>query len=197
MHPLNEVFKSQAVLEDYKQSNFTKGHLAPCSHMNTEEDKEATFTLTNIVPQVDKSNSGPWEKWEEKVKKKIKPHCRGEMYVITGVMPYESNTSLINDRVAVPEYIWSAYCCPTYKIPNGLKDKGSINMQQFFPTYGAVGRNDPNSNEKIVNKTDTSQGYDVREMPLVELENILKERMNKEEEVRLFKDSCKKDKTEI
>uniref|UniRef100_A0A3Q2G4L4 Uncharacterized protein n=1 Tax=Cyprinodon variegatus TaxID=28743 RepID=A0A3Q2G4L4_CYPVA len=147
-----QVGNKHSVLDDYKNSGFTRGHLAPSSHQNTKEDKEATFTLTNIVPQKEESNSGPWKTWEEKVRKSFKNYCKGEMYVITGVIPYESNTPLINGRVAVPEYIWSAYCCPKY----------------FFPAYGAVGRNDPNSNDKIV-----------REMPLENLESVLKKRMNR------------------
>ncbi|XP_038164734.1 endonuclease domain-containing 1 protein-like [Cyprinodon tularosa] len=184
-----DVIESQAVLDDYKNSGFTRGHLAPSSHQNTKEDKEATFTLTNIVPQKEQSNSGPWETWEEKVRKSFKNYCKGEMYVITGVMPYESNTPLINGRVAVPEYIWSAYCCPKYA--SKLPEK----EQKFFPAYGAVGRNDPNSNEKIVKKTENYHGYDVREMPLENLESILKKRTNRKgDDVNLFDSKCSKPK---
>ncbi|KAL6117635.1 uncharacterized protein ACO6RY_15376 [Pungitius sinensis] len=51
------VMESQAVEEDYK-SIFTKGHLNPTGHQKTEQDRMATFTLTNIVPQRMVSNNG-------------------------------------------------------------------------------------------------------------------------------------------
>ncbi|GLD67366.1 endonuclease domain-containing 1 protein-like protein [Lates japonicus] len=89
------------------------------------------------------------------------------MYVITGVMPYENGEHMINNRVVVPEYMRSAYCCPNHT-PNA----------QFFPTYAAVGRNDPDSNNDIVtmdpNVQGDGRGYDVERMDLKRLEGILR-----------------------
>ncbi|KAK2849100.1 hypothetical protein Q5P01_008934 [Channa striata] len=169
------VIESQAVLQDYKNSNYTKGHLNPNMHQKTQADREATFTLTNIVPQQAASNSGPWSILENEVLRKYKNYCKGPMYVITGSMPYESGAHWINNRVSVPEYMWSAYCCPSF---NSSLPKS---MQSFFPTYAAVGRNDPNSAEEIVPvnvKAKASvRGFDVRRMPLETLEGILRQRL--------------------
>ncbi|MEQ2166975.1 hypothetical protein GOODEAATRI_033998, partial [Goodea atripinnis] len=169
------VIESQAVLQDYKDSSFSKGHLNPSSHQSTMEDREAPLTLTNIIPQQVGSNSGPWNKLENEVLRRFKDVCKEPMYVITGVMPYESETHWINNRVSVPEYMWSAYCCPSYV------SKLHKVMKPFFPTYAAVGRNDPSSGEEIVPinaKAKTSvRGYDVRQMPLETLEGILAERL--------------------
>ncbi|XP_035983575.1 uncharacterized protein LOC110369111 [Fundulus heteroclitus] len=168
------VFESRAVNQDYTNSGFTRGHLNPSSHQKTGEDRVATFTLTNIVPQKEGSNSGPWSQLEKNVSKRLNNFGNGPMYVITGVMPYKSKTHKINNRVYVPEYMWSAYCCPSYKpdLPE--------NEKQFFPTFAAVGRNDPSSGEEIVpvNKTAKSAGYDVKQMPLQELEVMLNKRLN-------------------
>lgn len=169
------VIESQAVLHDYMNSSYTKGHLNPSMHQKTKEDREATFTLTNIVPQRAGSNSGPWSGLENEVLTKFKTFCNGSMYVITGVMPYNSEPRWINNRVSVPEYMWSAYCCPSYKsnLPKSVKP--------FFPTYAAVGRNDRNSGEEIVPvnvKAKASvRGYDVRRMSLETLEGILTQRL--------------------
>ncbi|KAK5608670.1 hypothetical protein CRENBAI_022035 [Crenichthys baileyi] len=182
------VMESQAVLQDYKDSNFSKGHLNPSSHQSTMEDREATFTLTNIVPQRVGSNSGPWRQLENKVLGRFKAFCKGPMYVITGVMPYKSETHRINNRVSVPEYMWSAYCCPSYG--SDLPD----DMRPFFPTSAAVGRNDPSSGEAIVpvnaTATQSVEGYDVKQMPLETLEVILAQRLNAP--VSLFDGNCKK-----
>lgn len=180
------VIESQAVLQDYKNSSFTKGHLNPSMHQKTKVDREATFTLTNIVPQQAGSNSGPWSTLENKVLSKFKDFCFGSMYVITGAMPYASGERWINNRVSVPEYMWSAYCCPTYN--TSLPESA----QSFFPTYAAVGRNDRNSGEEIVpvnvNVKRSVRGFDVREMPVETLESILKQRLAMP--ISLFHEQC-------
>lgn len=183
---VENVVESQAVLQDYESSNFTKGHLNPRLHQQTTEDQEATFTLTNIVPQREGSNSGTWSLFEESVLKKFQNFCNGSMYVITGVMPYTTEGHFIKNRVSVPEYLWSAYCCLSYK-----HDKS---QREFFPTYAAVGRNDPSSGEEIV-PVNTKlkpplQGYDVKKMPLKDLEVILAQRLNMP--ISLFDGNCQK-----
>ncbi|XP_074504900.1 endonuclease domain-containing 1 protein-like [Sebastes fasciatus] len=180
------VIESQAVVKDYRNSNFTKGHLNPSLHQKTKEDREATFTLTNIVPQKAGSNSGPWSKLENGVLKKFKAFCNGLMHVITGVMPYESEPRWINNRVSVPEYMWSAFCCPSYR--SGLPE----HVKPFFPTHAAVGRNDRNSGEEIVpvnvKARASVRGYDVRRMSLETLEGILTQRLGMP--ITLFDGQC-------
>ncbi|XP_029367660.1 endonuclease domain-containing 1 protein-like isoform X2 [Echeneis naucrates] len=180
------VIESQAILQDFKNSNFTKGHLNPSMHQKTKEDREATFSLTNIVPQRAGSNSGPWSRLEDEMLRKFKAFCEGQMYVITGAMPYKSGVRWINNRVSVPEYMWSAYCCPSYK-PN-LPES----IQSSFPTYAAVGRNDRHSGEEIVpinvKARASVRGYDVRRMTLESLEGILRQRLGMP--ITLFNGQC-------
>lgn len=191
---LKDKFENQATLVDYKDSVYTKGHLDPKQHQGTLEDKEATYTLTNIVPQRGGSNAGTWGTLEEKITKR-KKSCNGNMYVITGTILFEDDPKIpsfirnMNNGVAAPEYIWSAYCCTDYK--NNLNK----NEKQFFPTFAAVGRNFPDSGDDIVKKTpdvkSNELGYDVREMPLNELEEILTRKLNKEQmKITLFDKHC-------
>ncbi|XP_047440552.1 endonuclease domain-containing 1 protein-like [Mugil cephalus] len=178
-----DVIRSQAVLEDYTGGNYTKGHLAPSQHMGTSDDRAATFTLTNIVPQTNFSNNGPWSDLEKRVLQRFRQYCTGKMYVITGTIPYKP-VRLLKGRVSIPEYIWSAYCCPSFKskLPNDTS---------FFPTYAAVGRNDPDSGEEIVEKDPSP--YAVKEMSLANLENILWQNLKKKK-LNLFKGQCKQGK---
>ncbi|XP_074529751.1 endonuclease domain-containing 1 protein-like [Halichoeres trimaculatus] len=180
------VIESQAVLQDYKNSNFTKGHLNPSMHQKTRENREATFTLTNVVPQKAGSNSGPWSRLENEVLRKFKTFCNGSMYVITGSMPYKSEPRWINNRVSVPEYMWSAYCCPSFRASL------YTSATPFFPTYAAVGRNDRNSDEDIVpvnvKARASVRGYDVRRMTLESLEEILAQRLGMP--ISLFQGQC-------
>lgn len=170
------VVESQAVQKDYIGSTYTRGHLNPSLHHNDTDVRRATFTLTNVVPQQAGSNDGPWAKQESNVSKILGEHCLGEAYIVTGVIPYEKDRWLKDEgRVAIPEYMWSAFCCQNYSqdLPKGLNG--------IFPTFGAIGRNDPNSTEEIVPvdphpQKKEERGYDVRIMPLPILEGYLKKR---------------------
>lgn len=169
------VVESQAVQKDYINSSYTRGHLNPSQHHNDTVVRHATFTLTNIVPQKPGSNDGPWAKLENYVKQILQKYCLGEAYVVTGVIPYEKDRWLKDEgRVAIPEYMWSAYCCQNYTrdLPKDLS--------YSFPTFGAIGRNDPNSTQEIVpvnpQRKPKERGYDVARMPLPILEGHLKER---------------------
>lgn len=180
------VIECQAVLNDYKNSSFTKGHLNPSMHQETKEDRKATFTLTNIVPQKRGSNSGPWNHLEKEVLEKFKAFCNGSMYVITGVIPYTTSDRWINNRVSVPEYLWSAYCCPSFS------DQLPVSMKPFFPAYAAVGRNDPDSGGEIVpvnvKARASVRGYDFKKMSVSALEDILNQRLATS--ISLFDGQC-------
>ncbi|KPP71060.1 endonuclease domain-containing 1 protein-like [Scleropages formosus] len=168
------VADSQAIQLDYINSSYTRGHLNPSLHHQNPQDRESTFTLTNVVPQKEKSNDGPWASMEKRVSQLLNTYCKGEAYVVTGVIPYREEKWLREHRVGIPEYLWSAYCCPSYSLnlPSSLTSA--------FPTSAAIGRNDPNSTEEIVpidrNKSKRTRGYDVRFMPLDTLEMYLKQR---------------------
>ncbi|XP_020782907.2 endonuclease domain-containing 1 protein-like, partial [Boleophthalmus pectinirostris] len=185
----NNIIESQAVLQDYKNSNYTKGHLNPSMHQETKNNRMATFTLTNIVPQRAGSNSGPWSQLELEMLKKFKRGCIGPMYVITGALPYKNSQRWVNNRVLIPEYMWSAYCCPSYN--------NSVSERAHFPTYAAIGRNDRHSDQEIVpvnaQVKRSKWGYDVRRMSLEDLEEVLTQRVGTP--VHLFQDQCQQQAT--
>ncbi|KAL4660512.1 endonuclease domain-containing 1 protein-like [Arapaima gigas] len=166
------VADSQAIQLDYINSSYTRGHLNPSLHHQLIQDRESTFTLTNVVPQKAESNDGPWEGMENRVSQYLRTYCKGDAYVVTGVIPYREEKWLRN-RVGIPEYLWSAYCCPSYSsnLPHRLIST--------FPTFAAIGRNDPNSTEEIVpiDRNKKIWGYDVRYMPLPMLEMFLQQRL--------------------
>lgn len=180
------VMESQAVPLDYTNSTYTRGHLNPSLHHHDSVDRKATFTLTNIVPQREGSNAGPWARLEEVVRARLEAFCPGPAHVITGALPYASGQRWINNRVAVPEYMWSAYCCTAY---NSSLPKWA---RPFFPAYAAVGRNDQQSGQEIVpvnpKVRSRFRGYDVKRMPLAALEGILRQRLATP--ISLFQGQC-------
>uniref|UniRef100_A0A8C6KUU5 DNA/RNA non-specific endonuclease/pyrophosphatase/phosphodiesterase domain-containing protein n=1 Tax=Nothobranchius furzeri TaxID=105023 RepID=A0A8C6KUU5_NOTFU len=51
---------SQAVLDDYSDVVlYERGHLNPDQHQSTPHDRAATYTLTNVVPEIREFNIGP------------------------------------------------------------------------------------------------------------------------------------------
>uniref|UniRef100_A0AAY5K0X4 Uncharacterized protein n=1 Tax=Esox lucius TaxID=8010 RepID=A0AAY5K0X4_ESOLU len=111
-------YTHQAVDQDYKNVNtdplVNRGHLFPVMHADGDDAKESTYTLTNIVPQVQTFNGGSWKLMEENVTKIMNQSCKNsnnntEAYVVTGAVPSENNT--LNNRVNIPSFMWTAFCC--------------------------------------------------------------------------------------
>jgi endonuclease G len=74
----------RATPADYTNTGFDRGHLCPSDDRDkTEEDNNATFLMTNIVPQAPNNNRNTWRFLEE--------YCRSllnkgnELYIIAGV----------------------------------------------------------------------------------------------------------------
>uniref|UniRef100_A0A8C7WVL4 Endonuclease domain-containing 1 protein n=1 Tax=Oryzias sinensis TaxID=183150 RepID=A0A8C7WVL4_9TELE len=108
------AYKYQASNLDYENSEpYTRGHVCPSSYASNKTIKTSTFTLTNIVPQVESFNRGSWEKMETCVKCFMKKFCKNsngvtEGYVVTGAQP---GTEKLKNRVNIPSLMWSAFCC--------------------------------------------------------------------------------------
>ncbi|XP_078530775.1 endonuclease domain-containing 1 protein-like [Lissotriton helveticus] len=101
--------ESQAVNADYESASKTydRGHINPSLHHDNIFDSEATFTLTNVVPQIRVLNQGAWREYEEDTIKRQAQGCT-RTYAIVGAIP---GNNFIAKRVNVPGYIWAAACC--------------------------------------------------------------------------------------
>uniref|UniRef100_A0A667YEG6 Uncharacterized protein n=1 Tax=Myripristis murdjan TaxID=586833 RepID=A0A667YEG6_9TELE len=112
---LINIVLHQAGNNDYKnQLDLDRGHIFPSSHAFTEEDKESTFTLTNIVPQAGSFNQNSWKDMESCVKCVLQKYCidnnaRHEGFVVAGAQP--STNNFLNNKINIPSMLWSAFCC--------------------------------------------------------------------------------------
>ncbi|XP_074555311.1 endonuclease domain-containing 1 protein-like [Halichoeres trimaculatus] len=121
----DDIYRRQASNDDYK-SNSTinnRGHLFPVIHAFEEDDKKSTFTLTNIVPQAVSFNNGRWQKMESCMQCVMQKYCINnnnapEGYVVTGAKP--SNNNKLKNRVNIPSFLWTAFCCYSSKINKWL-----------------------------------------------------------------------------
>uniref|UniRef100_A0A671MJ97 Endonuclease n=1 Tax=Sinocyclocheilus anshuiensis TaxID=1608454 RepID=A0A671MJ97_9TELE len=99
----------QALSDDYKNSGFDRGHLAPVYQAESQSCADATFTLTNAAPQNLSFNRGQWRKLEENIAIFLNSECKlYTVYTVTGVVP---GASQIKNRVNVPSHFLTAYCC--------------------------------------------------------------------------------------
>lgn len=101
----NDDFKADpdvavsAMLEDYRNSGFSRGHLCPSADRQcSEEQNKQTFFLTNMQPQWQKHNGGLWKNLEDLVRNyatddgKTNAHC-DTLYIV--------KAATITDKVTI------------------------------------------------------------------------------------------------
>lgn len=114
---------AQAALNDYKNSKFDRGHMAPAADMTSDKAMQESFYLTNMVPQVGPNmNRGIWADLETTVRKIAERE--GAVYVFTGPI-FDSQTQTIGrSKVWVPTELYKIIYRPknkqimAYIIPN-------------------------------------------------------------------------------
>jgi DNA/RNA endonuclease G (NUC1) len=98
---------------DYMGSGFDRGHMVP----NADRDKEtslpinqATFLMTNIIPQAPDNNQGPWANLENYLRTLLPAN---EIYIIAGGVGTGGTgsnggvtTTIANGKVTVPTQTW-------------------------------------------------------------------------------------------
>ena len=78
----------------------------PSSGHNTVESASATFTLTNVIPQVNSFNQQCWKFFEQAIFKHVNRQQKYHQNIcVVGAVPGFNVT--LNDRVNVPSYMWS------------------------------------------------------------------------------------------
>ncbi|MDR1792464.1 MAG: DNA/RNA non-specific endonuclease [Bacteroidales bacterium] len=99
--PDPEVKGATATTEDYKNSGWDRGHLAPAADMKwSKQAMTESFYLSNICPQNHNLNGGVWKDLEERVRSYALQH--GRLYVVCGPIVDTSYSTIGENKVAVP-----------------------------------------------------------------------------------------------
>ncbi|XP_029909282.1 endonuclease domain-containing 1 protein-like [Myripristis murdjan] len=164
---------AQAILDDYSETiSFERGQLNPDEHQAHPDDKAATYTLTNVVPQAREFNIGAWKRHEHTIRRRLNNYCRGIAYVVTGVTTSGHMIRRHNmNRVGIPTYLWSAYCCIDFD------HNAPYDVRSKFPAYASHGLNDKENDQ-------------VQEMSVQHLEDFLKRETYVGKSFQLFYDNC-------
>ncbi|HBD68553.1 MAG TPA: DNA/RNA non-specific endonuclease [Treponema sp.] len=114
--PDEAITTGSASLEDYRNSGYDRGHLAPSGDMLfSQEANLDCFLLSNITPQNASFNSGIWNELENQVRRWAEEY--GRVFVITGPVleksPSEYQT-IGSNKVVVPEYFYKIVLTPVY-----------------------------------------------------------------------------------
>uniref|UniRef100_A0A3B4AAA9 Uncharacterized protein n=1 Tax=Periophthalmus magnuspinnatus TaxID=409849 RepID=A0A3B4AAA9_9GOBI len=162
----------QAGLSDYMNAAvYERAPLNPDVHQEDPDDKASTYTLTNTVPLTPDFIDPIWSKQEQAIRTRLNNYCRGPSYIITGVTT--SGRTMRGDnmkRVAVPAYLWSAYCCPNYD------HSAPFSVRYKFPAFAQYGLNAEKDNE-------------VLEVSVQKLQDFLKNIMS-EQNIQIFVNDC-------
>lgn len=97
---------------DYTGSGFDRGHMVPNADRDPETStpiNQATFLMSNMIPQAPDNNQGPWANLENYLRTLLPAN---EIYIVAGgagtggTGSNESKTTIANGKVTVPARTW-------------------------------------------------------------------------------------------
>ena len=95
----------QAQPADYSGSGYDRGHMCPSEdRTDTVADNQATFLLTNMIPQQDNVNGGPWSALE--AYSRTLAGQGKELFVVSGGTYSGTPATIGPHAVAVPSASW-------------------------------------------------------------------------------------------
>jgi len=115
---------------DYNNSGFDRGHIVNSKdRTKNRTNNDATFNMTNILPQAPENNQGPWVKLENFERELAQ--AGNEVYIIAGAFGSGGTgknglkTTIAGGKVAVPKVFWKVMVV----IPQGTNDLSRIDSK--------------------------------------------------------------------
>jgi endonuclease G len=163
--PDPKVKTGTATNNDYKNSDYDRGHLAPAADMGwSYPSMNESFYFSNMSPQVPGFNRGIWKKLEELVRTWAVEN--ESIYIVTGPILTDNLPAIGQNKVSVPASYYKVildYSLPEIKaiafiIPNKSSD---LPLQTYVVTIDTVEKITdidffyllPDEQETIIEKT--------------------------------------------
>jgi len=103
-----KISTGSATPQDYTNSGYDRGHLAPAADMEwSEKSVHDSFLMSNMTPQTPQFNRGIWKELEEQVRLWAKKF--GSVYVVTGPVLEKNSESYAHiglNEVTVPDFFY-------------------------------------------------------------------------------------------
>jgi DNA/RNA endonuclease G (NUC1) len=111
---------SQIRPNDYRGSGFDRGHVCPSGdRTSSRENNNATFVMSNMLPQTAALNRQVWEKLEEYERSQVR--AGNELYIVAGGAGTQSR--IAQGKINVPAVCWKIRVV----LPDGDNDLRRIN----------------------------------------------------------------------
>lgn len=142
---------------DYSGSGYDRGHMCPSGdRTNTVTDNEATFLMTNMIPQLPANNQGPWAQFENYSREIVGQG--NEVYVFAGVVG--NIGTIAGGKIVVPATTWKVILV----LPVGSGDLERVRRDTrafgiVIPNQGSIVTNWRNY-RKTVREIEELTGYD-------------------------------------
>ncbi len=97
------------VTQDYSNSGYDRGHMAPAADMKwSEQAMRESFYMTNICPQNHSNNAGDWKDLEEMARDLASTY--GSIYICCGpIVTDTSKTIGITHKIVVPQFFYKVF----------------------------------------------------------------------------------------
>lgn len=93
----------RVVRDDYTNTGYDRGHIIPSGdRTSSPADNNATFVMTNMLPQVPALNREVWRELESECRRLV--HQGKELYLVAG--PQGKIKAIAGGKVTVPKYNW-------------------------------------------------------------------------------------------
>ena len=132
--------EDRAELSDYARSGYDRGHMAPNADFANASAQAESFSLANMVPQVDTNNAGVWAGIEGATR--LLALSDGELYVISGPAFLGKNIKKVGN-VLVPTHLWKVVYSPkqqragAYMVINAdTRDYSIVSVSELEKTVG-------------------------------------------------------------
>ncbi len=105
--------QERALIADYRDSGYDRGHNAPAADMHNEQAMAQSFSLANMMPQARENNRGIWAKQVEQATRHYALRASGDIYVFTGST---GNIGRIGaSQVTIPSHLYKLVYDPSRK----------------------------------------------------------------------------------
>jgi DNA/RNA endonuclease G (NUC1) len=128
---------------DYRGSGFDRGHMCPAADRSvSKEDMDATFYMTNMVPQAPDVNRKTWEKLEAYCRDQARENK--ELFILAGPAGRggtgeKGKKDLLAGKVVVPSRCWKVVLI----LPAGVTDPKKVTAESAR-AFGVIMPNEQN-----------------------------------------------------